>query len=245
MSITCKLSGRIGNNLFQIAATYAHSLRMKTDFFIPSQYRWHGIRKFKSPFNLPIKDIKANIYKESNFHYDQIPEIDNICLDGYFQSEKYWMEYIDEVKELFSLGSENISYHKAVCISVRLGDYVNNSNYAQLDKEYYISAYRKYFNGQPIMMFSDDIELCKIIFNDFDDGNILYIKENDTYEQLRKATWCSDFIISNSTFSWWMAYLGESMRSTVIRPTKHFDGDLLKLDTKDYYPNNWIPYDQC
>jgi hypothetical protein len=243
--ITCKLSGRTGNHLFQIAATYAHSLKMKTDFCIPIQYKWHARKEFNCPFNLPIKDIDLPIYKEPNFYHNHIPKVDNICLDGYFQSEKYWIEYIDDVKELFSLGSENISYHKAVCISVRLGDYVNNPNYAQIDKEYYISAYRKYFNGHPIMMFSDDIELCKIIFHDFDDGNILYVQETNPYEQLRMASWCNDFIISNSTFSWWMAYLGENIKSTVIRPTKHFAGDLLKLDIKDYYPNHWIPYDKC
>jgi hypothetical protein len=55
---------------------------------------------------------------------------------------------------------------------------------------------------------------------------------------------CDDFIISNSTFSWWSAWLGEKESSKIIRPHQNFDGNKrLESDDKDYFPERWIAYD--
>ena len=48
---------------------------------------------------------------------------------------------------------------------------------------------------------------------------------------------CDDFIIANSTFSWWGAWLGN--RGKVIAPKKWF-GENLNHDTKDLYCPDWI-----
>ena len=255
MSITCRLSGRCGNNLFQIAATYAHAKRMNTDYFIPSETIWHESIPHNLPFDLPIKDIDIyEKYHEPNFHYDQIPERDNICLTGYFQSEKYWKGYESDIKKLYHIfgGCYQISPHlmnivdniltsHVVCITVRRGDYVGNPVFYQLPDSYYVNSYKKYFHGQEVVMFSDDIEYCKKHFKNI--PNIFFVENATPLEQLILSFYCDDFIVSNSTFSWWMAYLGYYEHKTVIRPSKHFAGKLLKENTKDYYPENWITYE--
>ena len=50
-------------------------------------------------------------------------------------------------------------------------------------------------------------------------------------------TQCSDFIIANSTFSWWGAWLAN--RGNVIAPKKWFGSNNSHLDTKDLYPDDW------
>ena len=47
---------------------------------------------------------------------------------------------------------------------------------------------------------------------------------------------CDDFIISNSTFSWWMAYLGQSKDKKIYAPDPWFGPALKHIDTEGYYP---------
>ncbi len=55
---------------------------------------------------------------------------------------------------------------------------------------------------------------------------------------------CDDFIISNSTFSWWCAWLGEKKDSKIIRPLHNFSPEKREtFNDKDYFPDRWIAYD--
>ena len=50
---------------------------------------------------------------------------------------------------------------------------------------------------------------------------------------------CSDFIIANSSFSWWGAWLAD--KGKVISPKQWFgtDGYTKDHDTKDVVPDGW------
>jgi hypothetical protein len=62
-------------------------------------------------------------------------------------------------------------------------------------------------------------------------------------EQVVTGTHCDDFIISNSTFSWWIVWLGEKTESKVICPIKNFRGRIFQLDNKDFYPTRLSKFD--
>jgi len=47
---------------------------------------------------------------------------------------------------------------------------------------------------------------------------------------------CSDFIIANSTFSWWMSFLGRHSDKKILMPFPWFGPALQHLDTSGYYP---------
>jgi hypothetical protein len=74
----------------------------------------------------------------------------------------------------------------------------------------------------------------------------MYFEENrSAIEQLCLMTLCDHFIISNSTFSWWGAYLGETSKSQIIHPRAILDGKLkAKNDTKDYFPSRWQAHEE-
>ena len=91
------------------------------------------------------------------------------------------------------------------------------------------------------MIIADDIEWCKETFKG---DNYIF---NDTvpdgmykgHYDLAVGAMCDDFIISNSTFSWWMAYLGTSETKKVYAPDPWFGPALKHIDTEGYYPE-WV-----
>ena len=99
-------------------------------------------------------------------------------------------------------------------------------------------GYHKKFN---LLIFSDDMDYCRLHFAGL--KNVKFA-EGDAIEQLCAMSLCDHFIISNSTFSWWGAYLGEKDHTKIIRPLKALDGPLAKKsDEKDFYPRRWIMFD--
>ena len=51
---------------------------------------------------------------------------------------------------------------------------------------------------------------------------------------------CTDFIIANSTFSWWAAWLCENEDKMVVCPSKWFGVNNQDKNTKDLYPKGWL-----
>lgn len=264
--------GRLGNQLFQIAATIGIARKNKDEYVFPN---WQYSKYFKKPHRVHTGLIKPTlIYNEPHFHYKEVdlgPRYLN-DLFGYFQSEKYWSEAVQEVKDQFqftdefklSASTKFLSYNQVevlkgevIAISIRRGDYVNNPAYAQLSVTWYYKALETHFpkwkTDNTIIIFSDDIEYCKLHFGNYE--NVLYasntFNNNDkskywdenksAVEQLCLMSMCDHFIIANSTFSWWGAYLGEKAHSKVIRPEELFAGKMkANNNIKDHYPERWI-----
>lgn len=170
-------------------------------------------------------------------------------------------EYVSRAYKWFVTESEknNIPWHHmyykkdVVGISIRRGDFVGHGCFKQIDPFWYISAATTYFdiNKTIFIIFSDDIEWCKQVFTFpmqlFAPANNTHLTDKENYhrdpmEQLIiGAEICNAFIVSNSTFSWWMAYLATAHGGTVIRPNGYFDGEYKKIyDDSRYYPDHWI-----
>lgn len=162
---------------------------------------------------------------------------------GYYQSEKYFCKYRDIIREELKVIKEPSEQNKvmlheidrcnAVCVHIRRGDYVSNSKNAALvvcDESYYQRA-MKYIAEKvenPIFyVFSDNNdEIAWIKANYHFNYNVRYVMLNNSdYEELRLMYHCRHFIIANSTFSWWGAYLSENQDKLVIAP---------KVWNKDY-----------
>lgn len=248
--------GRLGNQLFQIASTMALAKKHGHKAFFP---QWKYDQYFED--QLPrVQDTKLlTVLKEQTYAYHEWPIADkDYDITGWLQSEQYW-EGLINVKELFSfktsfkrecrqiMGLENIFEKPTIAISIRRGDFTTNPNYYTLPVGYYIHALFEHFpNWQTeynLLLFSDDIAYCQVHFGCLPNAHFAI---GSDIHQLCLLSLCDHFIISNSTFSWWGAYLGEKEGSKVIRPNYLLDGDLLKaLDTSTYWPKRWTVFDHA
>jgi len=242
--------GNLGNQLFQIASTIGIAEKYKHEYFFPN---WNYSKCFKNHLPISYKDETFEIVKEKKYdYYEWNLGTDNYDLDGWMQSEKYFN--IDKTKELFQF--ENFSFDlyekyrflftkKTILISVRRGDFVNHPYYFQLSYLYYFKALLKNFpdwQDRNIIFTSDDIEYCKYHFSFL--KNSFFLEHLTAIEQLALGSRFDDFIISNSTFSWWIAWLGEKPTSKIVRPIKNFRGEFAKQnDDSDYFPERWISFD--
>jgi hypothetical protein len=88
-----------------------------------------------------------------------------------------------------------------------------------------------------IVVFSDDIETAKLLFG----KDVEYSEGRDTIEDFKYMKSFRHFIIANSTYSWWGAWLGQSTDKIVVAPNhENWFGKVAGLSAKDIIPDNWI-----
>ena len=192
-------------------------------------------------------DDVARTYYETQYNYSPIDFTDDTCLVGYFQSEKYFVDFEEKIRELFRCTSETEARLKnkygdllqgnTTSVHIRRGDYLNFSQtHPLLTKEYYIKAMSRIPQTEKYLIFSDDIPWC---LNNFKLNNFYIVEGEKDYVDLCLMSKCKNNIIANSSFSWWGAWLNENSDKIVIAPTDWF-GTSVDHDTKDLIPEGWI-----
>ena len=248
--------GRLGNQLWQYASMiglsekYGHTLKLP---------EWKYSAYFDHEF--PQGDVKGYEYQEPTFHYENdvwdFLKDEQIVYDikGYLQSEKFFMHCEDKVRAALKFKPEFLlqvrndfeeAFKKPViAISVRRSDYLNNVNYHALPISHYIHALFEEFpdwQDRNIICFSDDIPYCRVHFDCL--SNVWFSENNSDIEDIALMSECQDFIVANSTFSFWGAWLSSNKNKKVVRSVHHFEGPLKqKCDIKDFYPASWITFD--
>lgn len=246
--VSANLKGGLGNQMFQISAAVSIALENNDEFgfdfnkcFTPNQgkpSKFYTNNIFKNIKNITNYNF-SNFYSEPFFSYEKIYHSNNLLIDGYFQSEKYFKPNLDFIKNLFHL--ENIPSDTndiVTSVHIRRGDYQKFSNYHNLlDMEYYQSAINKIGVGK-FIFFSDDMEWVK---SNFSSPNFIYSESQNEIEDFYRMTSCNNNIIGNSSFSWWAAYLNKNSNKIIISPShkKWFGPDGPK-DTQDLIPESWI-----
>lgn len=248
--------GRLGNQMFQIAATIGISKNNYLDYIFPHWYCNYTNKDYTVFFKnkLPIGKITTQkTIRENFFHYTDIKVIDkkeNTDLFGYFQSEKYFVNYRNLILQYFTPTDDlykkiydqyGMILENTCSIHIRRGDYLNLQHiHPVLTKEYYIKAIDELYGNEKknikFIFFSDDILWCK---QNFDFGNSIFIDSNDEIFDIFLMSKCENNIISNSSFSWWGAWLNQRYDKKVVAPKKWF-GNNVKNNTRDLYPNDWI-----
>jgi len=248
--------GGLGNQLFQIAAAYAHCKRNKMEFKLSSNVahdkhgtHWESILyKCKKYFGEYKEQPR---WHEPAFHYVPIPA-DATAVGGYFQSSKYFSDYADNVRNLFVLPYKMQQEIRAkyaalldcsnnAVLHIRRGDYVPLPTFhCILNEDYYrraVALLRERVPDAHLLVFSDDLPWARGL--DFLSG-ATFVDEPNAATALYLMSQFEHYVLSNSSFSWWSAWLGTTAK-TVIAPDRWF-GPSGPQDVQDIYELSWI---QC
>ena len=155
---------------------------------------------------------------------------ENIYLDGYWSSPKYFSNSINSefsfqdpiINESTSLLQDILSSN-SVLLNIRRTDFLNGNFHGVFEKDYILNSINKLNKTEDnlkFFIFSDDIQWCQD--NLFDIPNSVIVdhahKGNKFSNYLQLMTNCKHFIIPNSTFAWWAAYLSQNQNKKVIHP---------------------------
>jgi hypothetical protein len=216
---------------------------------------YKGLGKIASFFN----SSAFTGFKEKFFHYNEDfwNLKGNICLNGNFQSNRYFEPYKEDIltkiqfSKILLSGKDrevlnNIQKTPSLSIHIRRGDYVSNKIandvLGVLPVEYYEASYEKICNRvniENVYIFSDDISWAKANLNFIKNSCFVQSEsENSDIVDFYLMQHCTHNIVANSSFSWWAAYLNPNSDKIVVAPKKWFNK--APYDTKDLIPQSWI-----
>lgn len=250
--------GRMGNQMFQYATLYSIAKTRKYEFGIP-----YSLKSPNPYINFCLNDAFNNLTaldssniqnpnkaQEHNFTYNAgifgIPDHTDII--GYFQSEKYFIDYRQDLLKEFEFKTEikntantirQIGKKLAVSLHIRLGDYLNlTDKHPICTMEYYREALNHIPDNAFLFIISDDNEKAAELFKDFKRPFCIPDTKNQNVDMCL-MTMCDYHIIANSSFSWWGAWLSESKQ--VIAPSKWFgESPDMPKNWSDIYCKDWI-----
>jgi hypothetical protein len=230
------------------------------DYTIATQEEIDQVFKFRSmdyAWNKLIPLGKKRFYGEKKpGYYDSFFNLgDTVYLRGYFQSEKYFAKHKQLIIEQFKINTVNfkhllpqaqtLSNSNSVALHIRLGDYLNptlSGIMAPFNLDYYkkaIALIKQKISNPSFYIFSDQINLAKELLDvEIDaiyvDASISKNADQDFF--LMQS--CQHQIITNSSFSWWAAYLNQYPQKIVIAPQKWYKDHF--GDATNLFPDNWV-----
>lgn len=251
--ITSHLCGRLGNQMFQIANGYAVSKTHNRKYIAPRKETDacnFNDTVFKNiDFGIDSTEIPDGHVLNCSFEYsDNIPhQTKPTIYKGYFQSEKFFAKHAESVVKMFSPTDNfvkkayddypQLKYNTAT-INVRRTDYLIYSNmHPCITLEYIHEAIKFIPNIDYYFISSDDLEWCR---NNIKISNAVFVNYNG-YEAMWLASLTKNFIISNSSFSWWGAYLSPYRNKIVLAPETWFGPEAANrnMSSIDICPAKW------
>lgn len=245
------------NFLKNVDYTINTKSKLKYDFSIK---KYHIFQKIYSIFKKHSYNSLKSKYINKGFLFcgtycDNflIKSNQDLYLYGYFQNSDIINPFRNELYEIFSLNkiSKTFSYYSniikdgAVAISFRFFSEIEQKHPKKentlTNKDFYIKSLdllKKSNEITQIVVFSNDIQKVKglnILENYSED--IVFVEKCLPEEQLELMKKCKNFIISNSTFSWWGAFLGTTNKNGKVYAPPIFYKNTPTSKTKLFFKN--------
>lgn len=208
---------------------------------------------------------KSLEYAEQSCNFDQQILIrEPAYLTGYFQSEQYFKDVEDQVREAFCFSDKmwdgidssqlerikgyqrRISESLAVSVHIRRGDYLDNEEaYGNICTEAYyrkaIDLIKSRYPEAVFFFFSNEPKWVRRWVEKEYPGDLLFeivegTDEKTGYLDMFLMSRCKHHIIANSSFSWWGAWLNPDKDKVVVAPSRWHN----KQDYKDIYTREMI-----
>jgi hypothetical protein len=246
--LTVELAGGLGNQMFQ----YAHGLALARETGVELKL---AFADYGRPFALhhfglaldPATSGSAEVIRHDG-DFDETVEwptltrlrastADAVKIAGYFQNEGYFRPVAAEVRKRFRLAPPRRAGQTTgtpVCVHVRRGDFARGGLHDVCRPEYYLDAIRVMRALVPdpdFIVISDDPAWCRETL-----GGVAGVRIPDPVDELsalRMMCACKAFILSNSTFGWWAAWLSDAR--PVIAPGRFLAGRPWNI-----CPEHWI-----
>lgn len=183
-----------------------------------------------------------------------------LYLEGYWQSENYFYDINNIIRSELEIQppsdstNQTIKSHicrgKSVAIHVRFFEKLNTTNVEYAQRNYYkraIDIMESLVDDAHYYIFSDVPEAARNLIP-LPDNRLICIKHNygdqNAYADLWLMTQCQHFIIADSTFSWWGAWLGNHYNKYVIAPKNNISIGKNNTETDWNFPGliprGWI-----
>ncbi|MFM8270108.1 MAG: alpha-1,2-fucosyltransferase [Pseudomonadota bacterium] len=271
--IITKLHCGLGNQMFQYAAglALAHKHRTVQKLDVSwfkshdgmADHNRYGLNCFNILEQFSSREEKLDFLKTATHHVAPVVDYysaffqlkDETYLDGYFQSETFFLPVHETVRQHFTFrfppdttvsrwADLILSSSPSVFLHVRRGDYVTlyQDKFGVLGLDYYERALQTLKDRHPNLtafVFSDDINAVeKELRTDLPCHFVKATEHHNFFDKIRLMSLCDHAIISNSTFAWWGAWLIPSREKTIIAPKPWFTGD--RLNELKVVPESWI-----
>ncbi len=207
--------------------------------------------------------VKGDLLKQPVAKLANLDHRRKYLLEGWLQRTDYFSAVKTQLSEALWLKEEiaprgelvdQLRTCESVAVHIRRGDMVLNPNFVTLDSSYYKSAVDRIQtrkkNAQ-FFVFSDEPEKarelfsqiqCSVTFITGQSESLGYYGTKGDYVDFELMRHCRNFIVANSTFSWWPAYLSANPEKMVVAPREWFTGDQMRRDfgTSGLLQSDWI-----
>jgi len=250
----------LGNTLFQIAAIYglAKDTGKKLDFIyldvlnkklinltghdyiktifrnVPMSLTTNYSLSFNSPY------VYSGNFVEDHYYAIKSAGDHNTCINGHFESYRFFENYKNEIVKMFEPDNASIEYIRLKypylfdsnvrCASIHIRKF--HSIFVD-DVSYYKRAISMLPLGVKFIILSNDVESVKKDFK----GDFEFIDGNPDFIDMWIISMCKYNILSHSTMSWWGAYLNKNDDKIVICPEtikKQYTGPVTNLYPESY-----------
>ena len=251
-----------------------------------NQFRKYELNKFKITsnlcdnydcFNTFLLDQKRKIFKNLDFFrkeklfyiekrskqkktfYSGLRDIkfkNKVFVEGYFQSEKYFIEHISDLRKEFTIKSQYLNNKNkyidllqksnSISIAVRQNRYSEGkfpsdpkSKVFTEETINYIQRSVKYFKSKianpKFFIWADDFNGLENYFNK-NDFVFIHHDDNKTINDFNLFQYSKHFIVGPTPFHWWGAWLNNNSKKICVRPE-----NINPSNNVDFWPNKWIP----
>lgn len=237
--------GDMGNQMFQIACLLSAAKRSNAKVVLPTTITKLPIYELFDLSDIAVEDVKVNDYYSEYDNYEaiNIPKTGQVYdIRGYRQATKYFADNSNAIRQLFTPKQELLDKMKAVlpkeyiAVHIRRGDYMKFMHKVPLLREfrrcqltYYVSAIKKLretYSNCPVLICTDSPAWVTPLLSQLDKQAMLApIPDNikPKFADFCTLYLASAVVMSNSTYSWWAAYLRADR--PIIAPTPWWDPD--------------------
>lgn len=219
-------------------------------------------RALKRKWNQRLPFAQRAYIQQQGIYFDphllRVEPQGTVYLDGYWQSEDYFKDVEALIRHDLQIKpptdaanltmAAQIRNSTAVAVHVRFFDEPQAPGINNAPDDYYTRAVEKMDGlapGAHCFVFSDKPEAARARIP-LQDARVTLVSQNrgddGAYADLWLMTQCQHFIIANSTFSWWGAWLAEHAGKQIIAPALVLNGAkrITSWNFPGQIPKHWI-----